>query len=104
MRPDSDIKRDVEDELRWDPDIDSTDIAVAVKSGVVTLTGFVRSYAEKFWAERAAKRVAGVVGLANDLEVRLSTSDQRPDPEIAREAVANLKIWLPSCSRSSMTW
>ena len=43
MRSDSDIKRDVEDELRWDPSIDATDIAVAVKNGVVTLTGFVRS-------------------------------------------------------------
>ena len=96
MRPDSDIKRDVEDELRWDPDIDPTDIAVAVKSGVVTLTGFVRSYAEKFAAERAVKRVDGVVGVANDLEVRLPTADQRPDPDIAREAVANLKIWLPN--------
>jgi osmotically-inducible protein OsmY len=95
MRPDSDIKRDVEDELRWDPNVDPTDIAVAAKSGVVTLTGFVRSYAEKFAAERAAKRVAGVVGVANDLEVRLPNADQRPDPEVAREAVANLKIWLP---------
>ena len=47
MRSDSDIKRDVEDELRWDPDIDATDIAVAVKDGVVTLTGFVRSYSQK---------------------------------------------------------
>src|SRR2546430_939573 len=56
MRSDSEIKRDVEDELRWDPDIDPTDIAVAVKSGVVTLTGFVRSYAHKFAAERASNR------------------------------------------------
>src|SRR5690242_10253780 len=52
MRSDSEIKRDVEDELRWDPDIDPTDIAVAVKNGVVTLTGYVRSYAEKFAAEQ----------------------------------------------------
>src|ERR1700731_1613066 len=96
MRSDDEIKRDVEDELRWDPDIDPTDIAVAAKNGIVTLTGFVRSYAHKFAAERAAKRVAGVVGVANDLEVRLPTSDERPDPEIAREVVANLKIWLPS--------
>jgi osmotically-inducible protein OsmY len=96
MRSDADIKRDVEDELKWDPDIDGTDIAVAVKSGVVTLTGYVRSYAHKFAAERAAKRVAGAVGVANDLEVRLTAADQRTDPEIAREAVANLKIWLPN--------
>src|SRR6202047_3926781 len=95
MKTDSDIKRDVEDELRWDPDVDPTDIAVAVKNGVVTLTGFVRSYGQKFSAERAAKRVTGVVGLANDLEVRLPGADQRPDPEIARDAVAALKTRLP---------
>ncbi|MDB5406345.1 MAG: osmotically inducible protein, partial [Rhodospirillales bacterium] len=71
MKTDSDIKRDVEDELHWDPDVDPTDIGVAVKNGVVTLTGFVRSYGQKFAAERAAKRVAGVMALANDIEVRL---------------------------------
>ena len=96
MRSDSDIKRDVEEELRWEPNLDPTDIAVAVKNEVVTLTGFVRSYAHKFTAERAAKRVAGVVGLANDLEVRLPGADERPDPEIARDVVANLKISLPN--------
>jgi osmotically-inducible protein OsmY len=47
MRSDSDIKRDVEGELRWTPDLDPTDIGVAVKNGVVTLTGFVRSYSQK---------------------------------------------------------
>ena len=96
MRSDSDIKRDVEQELSWDPDIDPTDIAVAVKNGVVTLTGYVRSYAHKFAAERAAKRVVGVVGVANDLEVRLPQVDEKPDPEIARDVVANLKMWLPN--------
>ena len=95
MKADSDIKRDVEAELRWDPDINSTDIGVAVKDAVVTLTGFVRSYTEKWQAERDAKRVLGVVGVANDIEVRLPTSSQRPDPEIARDAVAALKHELP---------
>ena len=99
MRADSDIKRDVEEELKWEPNVDATDIAVAVKNGVVTLTGFVRSYAHKLAAERAAKRVAGVVGLANDLEVRLPGVDERPDPEIAREVAAELKIWLPDSSQ-----
>jgi osmotically-inducible protein OsmY len=98
MRSDSDIKRDVEDELRWDPSVDATDIAVAVKNGVVTLTGFVRNYMDKFEAEAAAKRVAGVVGLANDIEVGLSRADQRPDPEIARDAVAAIKSRLPLSS------
>jgi osmotically-inducible protein OsmY len=95
MRSDGDIKRDVEDELKWDPDIDATDIAVAVKNGVVTLTGFVSSYMQKYEAEKAAKRVAGVVGVANDIEVRLPSIDQRPDPEIARDVISALKDRLP---------
>ena len=95
MRSDSDIRRDVEDELRWDPQIDPTDIAVGVNSGVVTLAGFVRSYSERRLAETAAKRVAGVLAVANDLEVRLPDMDQRPDPDIARDAVARIKEELP---------
>jgi osmotically-inducible protein OsmY len=95
MRSDSDIRRDVEDELRWDPQIDATDIAVSVKNGVVTLAGFVRSYMQKYQAEADAKRVAGVVAVANDLEVRLPGVDERPDPDIAREAVDRIKSELP---------
>jgi osmotically-inducible protein OsmY len=98
MRTDSDIKRDVEAELKWDPDIDPTDIGVAVKSGVVTLTGFVRSYSQKYQAEADVKRVSGVVGVANDLKVHLPSDSQRPDPEIARDAVAALKAELPYSS------
>ena len=98
MRSDSDIKRDVEDELRWDPDLDATDIAVTVKSGVVTLAGFTRSYSDKLEAEAAAKRVAGVLGVANDIEVRLPVFNQRPDPEIARDAVAEIQNNLPYSS------
>jgi osmotically-inducible protein OsmY len=95
MRSDSDIRRDVEEELRWDPEIDPTDIAVSVNSGVVALTGFVRSYPERHLAEAAAKRVAGVLAVANDLEVRLPGIDARPDPEIARDAIARIKNELP---------
>jgi osmotically-inducible protein OsmY len=98
MRSDSEIERDVREELKWDPDLDATDIAVSVKSGVVTLAGFVRSYTDKFEAEAAAKRVAGVVGVANDIEVRLPSVDERPDPEIARDAVAAIKSQLPISS------
>jgi osmotically-inducible protein OsmY/uncharacterized membrane protein YtjA (UPF0391 family) len=93
---DSAIKRNVEAELEWDPVVDETDIAVAVKDGVVTLTGFVRNYAQRSQAESVAKRVAGVVGIANDLEVRLPSEGQRPDPEIARNAVTALKKELPN--------
>lgn len=95
MKSDTDLKKDVEAEIRWDPDIDATDIAVNAKNGVVTLTGFVHSYIQKFEAEKDAKRVAGVVGVANDLEVRTAVSDQRPDPEIARDAVEAIKHQLP---------
>jgi osmotically-inducible protein OsmY len=95
MRSDADIRRDVEDELRWDPDLDATDIAVSVNNGVVTLAGFVRSYTEKFEAEVDAKRVAGVLAVVNDLEVRLPNIDERPDPEIARDAIARIKGELP---------
>src|SRR6202047_2337648 len=95
MKSDSDIKRDIEEELRFDPDIDATDIGVIVKNGVVTLAGFVKSYTEKFEAEAAAKRGAGVVGLANDLEVHLPGGAERPDPDIARDAVAAIKTRLP---------
>jgi osmotically-inducible protein OsmY len=95
MRSDSEIERDVKEELEWDPDLDAKDIAVSVKNGVVMLTGFTRSYTDRLEAEIAAKRVAGVRAVANDIEVRLPAIDQRPDPDIAREAVEALKSELP---------
>jgi osmotically-inducible protein OsmY len=98
MRKDAEIERDVKEELGWQPDLDATDIAVSVNSGVVALTGFVKSYTDKYEAENAAKRVAGVVAIANDLEVRLPAVDERPDPEIARDAAAAIKSQLPISS------
>ncbi|MGY3332602.1 isopropylmalate/homocitrate/citramalate synthase [Mesorhizobium sp. USDA 4775] len=95
MRLDSDIKHDVESELKWDPDLDASDVGVAVKSGVVTLSGFVRSYSQKYQAEKATKRVKGVLGVANDIEVRLPSGNGRTDPEIARAAVEAIKDELP---------
>jgi osmotically-inducible protein OsmY len=95
MRSDSEIERDVREELKWDPDLDAEDIAISVKDGVVTLAGFTKSYSDRLEAEHAAKRVAGVHAVANDIEVRLPSIDQRPDPDIARDAIANLKAQLP---------
>jgi osmotically-inducible protein OsmY len=95
MKSDSEIERDVRDELKWDPDLDAENIAVSVKTGVVTLAGFVKSYSDRLEAEAAAKRVAGVLAVANDIEVRLPAIDQRPDPDIAKDAVAALKSELP---------
>jgi osmotically-inducible protein OsmY len=98
MRSDGDIKRDVEEELKWDPEIDSTDLAVNTRSGVVSLNGFVKSYAQKSEAEYAVKRVAGVAGVANDIDVRLPDIDQKPDPDIAHDAVAAVRNRLPFAS------
>lgn len=96
MKSDSEIKQDVEEELRSAPDIDSSDIAISVANDVVTLAGFVHSFIEKREAERAVKRVAGVRGVANDLKVRLRGIDARPDPDIARDVVAMIRtIRLP---------
>jgi osmotically-inducible protein OsmY len=99
MKSDKEIERDVKEELKWEPGLpDAADIAVSVKNGVVTLAGFVKSYTDKYEAEAAAKRVAGVLGVANDIEVRMPSVDERPDPEIARDAVAAIKTQLPFSS------
>jgi osmotically-inducible protein OsmY len=88
-RSDNLIRDDVQFEMKYDPKITSADIGVAVKDGVVTLTGYVSSYWEKDAAEKAAKRVYGVRGVANDLQIKLTFS--RTDPEIARDAVHELE-------------
>jgi osmotically-inducible protein OsmY len=98
MKSDYDVKTDVEDELRWDPDVDAKDIAVAVNSGTVQLSGYTRNYGDKIEAEAATKRVVGVAGVANDIEVRLPNIDQRPDPDIARDAVSAIGRQLPDAA------
>lgn len=100
MRTDSEIQRDVENELEWDPDIDAKNIAVKVTDGVVALTGFVSRYTDKYSAERIAKRILGVKAVANDLEVKLPSGSERPDPDIARDAVERLQRELPYSSKS----
>jgi osmotically-inducible protein OsmY len=98
MRAASDIRRDVELEIRYDPAIRSSDIGVSVRNRIVILTGFVRSYTERFQAERDAKRVAGVAAIANELEVRLPSADQRPDSELAEDIVLALASQVPYLS------
>jgi osmotically-inducible protein OsmY len=88
MRVDSEIQGDVIREIRWEPSLQDKDIAVGVREGVVTLGGFAASYVEKLMAERTASRVKGVRGVANEIEVRLPQSSERPDPEIARAAIS----------------
>ncbi len=86
MMNDSDLQRDVLDELNWEPAVQASDIGVTVKDGVVTLAGAVNSYFEKWAAERAAKRVSGVNALALELEVKLAGPHERTDADIARAA------------------
>jgi len=95
MRTDSEVKRDVEDEIKYDPYVDSDDIALTVKNGVVSLSGYASNYSQKVQAETDAKRISGVLAVANDIEVRLASLDARPDPDIARDLVAQLKFDLP---------
>jgi osmotically-inducible protein OsmY len=98
MRSNSEIKHDVEAELAWTPDIDETEIAVTVNGSIVTLSGFVNNYAEKCQAERAAKRVLGVAGVADDIQVRVAVAAGVDDPSIASAAVAAIKANLPICA------
>ena len=90
-RTDAEIQQDIIQELKYDPSCEDDDIAVAVRDGVVTLAGYVKSYLDKWKAERVVTRVKGVKAIANDLEVRLPSSSERADPDIARAAVDALR-------------
>jgi osmotically-inducible protein OsmY len=77
-------------ELDWEPSIEANHIGVAVEGGVVTLTGYVKSYLQKSQAERAVGRISGVKGLAEELEVRLPGHMRKGDDEIAQAALHRL--------------
>jgi osmotically-inducible protein OsmY len=91
MKSDIQLKKDVIDELDWDPSVDATQIGVTVKDGIVTLTGHLDSYAQKIAAERAVGRVAGVKAIAVELDVRLAAAHKRTDSEIASAIESALK-------------
>ncbi len=90
MNDDVLLQQNVQDELRWRPEIDAAHIGITAENGVVALTGRVRSYAEKQAVEHAVKSVTGVRGVANDLNVRLAECDRNSDAEIAQRALAAL--------------
>jgi osmotically-inducible protein OsmY len=91
MKTDLQLQRDVLEELKFEPSIREAEIGIAAKGGVVTLTGFVDSYAERFSAERTAERVGGVKAVADEIKVKLPGSYQRSDTEIAHAAVNALR-------------
>lgn len=98
MKSDRELKQDVIDELTWDPHLNAVQIGVAVKDGVVTLSGYLDSYNEKMAAERAAQRVFGVKAVVQEIKVRLPDSLQRSDEDIAK-AAANALAWSVSVPR-----
>jgi len=91
MKSDVELQRDVLDELKFEPAVDAAEIGVTVKDGVVTLSGNVPSYSEKLAAEHAAKRVFGVKGVAEEIEVNLPAFYKRTDADIVRAAVNALE-------------
>jgi osmotically-inducible protein OsmY/prolyl-tRNA editing enzyme YbaK/EbsC (Cys-tRNA(Pro) deacylase) len=97
MKTDSILQQDVIDELAWEPSIDAAALGVTAEDGVVTLSGHVPSYAEKWNAEHVAKRVVGVRGVANEIAVRLPGTSARSDSDIARAALSALEwdVWAP---------
>jgi osmotically-inducible protein OsmY len=86
VRTDERIQTDVLAELKWDARVGPNEIGVIVKDGIVTLTGWVDSFTKRWAAEEAAQRVSGVKAIANDIEVRLPTSAERTDADIAAAA------------------
>ncbi len=104
MKTDAQLKNDVTEELRWEPTVSSRDISVTTHDGIVTLSGSVPCYAEKMAAERAAQRVEGVKGLAEELEVNLSGVHKRTDADIAQAVVTTLgwHVWVPNTVRPSV--
>jgi osmotically-inducible protein OsmY len=91
MKTDSQLQRDVMTELEWEPRIDAAHIGVAAKDGVVTLSGSVSSYGEKYEAVKTAKRVYGVKAVVDEIDVKLPGSSERTDTDIAEAAVRALK-------------
>jgi osmotically-inducible protein OsmY len=91
QRTDHDIRQDILDELEWESSLRDDDIAVGVHGGVVTLGGFVDSFADKGKAEQVAGRIRGVRAVANEIEVKLPDDAHRSDTEIARAALSALQ-------------
>lgn len=91
MKSDEQLKRDITTELEWEPSINASSVGVAVKDGVVTLTGHLDTYSEKYAMERAVGRVQGVKAIAVEVDVRLEPGHKRNDTEIAAAAESAFK-------------
>jgi osmotically-inducible protein OsmY len=101
MKTDLQLQQDVGAELAWEPSVHAAHIGVAVKDGVVTLSGQVPSHAEKWGAERAAQRVTGVKAMVSELAVQLQSDAVRSDVDIAR-AAENLLEWTSQLPQGAL--
>lgn len=99
---DRDLQQNIQNALDWEPSVEATDIGVSVDNGVATLRGDVQSFAEKEAAERVTLRVYGVRAVANDLNVRIPTSAERSDSDIAQAALNALR-WHTSVPEKNLT-
>lgn len=100
MKSNEQLQRDVLAELAWEPSVDAAAIGVSAHDGIITLRGNVDSYAQKYAAEKAAKRVRGVQGVADELEIKFPTTFKRDDTDIATMAVYALRsnVFVPADS------
>jgi len=96
------LRDDLRRELEWDPSVEAAHIGIAADNGVVTLTGYVASYPEKFAAEEAARRVRGVHGIAQEIVVRLPEEAKASDEELAARVVRALD-WDPLLPRDRIS-
>ena len=101
MKTDAQLQKDVTAELGWEPSINAAQIGVEVKDGIVTLAGHVCCYAEKWEAERAAQRVAGVKALTVEIEVKLPGTSTRTDVDVARSA-ENVLLWATDVAQGGV--
>ncbi len=92
MKSDIEIQKDVIEQLKWEPFLNAAQIGVAVKNGIVTLSGQVDAYSKKILAEKTTKKVAGVKAIAEDIQVGISPVYKKTDTEVA-EAVVNALKW-----------
>jgi osmotically-inducible protein OsmY len=102
MKTDSQLQRDVMEELKWEPGIDHEPIGVSATNGVIALSGTVRSYAEKLLAEKTVRRVKGVRALAEELQVRYDWQPKTTDAEIAKRT-ADILEWDPLIPRGKIS-
>lgn len=91
MKTNAELQKDVQDAIKWEPLLNSAEIGVTAKDGVVSLTGIVDSYVKKAEAEQAAKKILGVKAIVENIEVNYPNSFMKSDLEIANEVIAALR-------------